>query len=70
MEVGPRTKEEIDKALERIKGGEDFSKVAAELSTCPSGRKAGGSLGNFTPGKMVTDYCSTLIFGGNCGEPF
>merc|ERR1712151_1164397 len=49
------TKEDAEKALERIKAGEDFSKLAKEMSTCPSGR-SGGSLGNFGPGQMVPAF--------------
>lgn len=45
----------ILKAKARIDAGEDFGKVAAECSTCPSG-KSGGSLGKFTPGSMVPAF--------------
>eukprot|EP00746_Dinoflagellata_sp_MGD_P075175 gnl/MRDRNA2_/MRDRNA2_30277_c0_seq1.p1 gnl/MRDRNA2_/MRDRNA2_30277_c0~~gnl/MRDRNA2_/MRDRNA2_30277_c0_seq1.p1 ORF type:complete len:154 (-),score=25.55 gnl/MRDRNA2_/MRDRNA2_30277_c0_seq1:114-575(-) len=45
------TKEEdLLKVKERIAGGEDFSKVAIECSTCFSG-ETGGSLGSFGPDK-------------------
>merc|ERR1711972_820835 len=36
--------EDILKAKERLKGGEDFAAVAADCSVCPSSKK-GGSLG-------------------------
>ena len=50
-----KTEDECKVAKERIDNGEDFSKVAKELSTCPSG-KSGGSLGTFAPGKMVREF--------------
>lgn len=41
-------------ALERIKKGEDFAKVAAELSACPSGKQGKGELPAFAAdGSMV-----------------
>ncbi len=42
-------------ALERIREGEDFAKVAKELSECPS-RKRGGDLGYFGRGVMVKPF--------------
>merc|ERR1712137_830776 len=50
-----KTKEDADAAMGRIHDGEEFSKVAIELSTCPSGKK-GGSLDSFTPGRMVPAF--------------
>ncbi len=45
----------IDKARERVTKGEDFAKVASELSECPSKSK-GGDLGSFGAGKMVKPF--------------
>lgn len=39
----------------QIEAGADFAKVAAEHSTCPSGRD-GGNLGRFRPGMMVPEF--------------
>lgn len=50
-----KSESELNEAKARIEAGEDFSKVAAQCSTCPSGR-SGGSLGNFTPGSMVPAF--------------
>merc|ERR1712194_531171 len=33
-----------------------FAQAAAEVSTCPSGKSAGGSLGRFSPGQMVPAF--------------
>ena len=38
-----------------IEGGKDFAAVAAEFSSCPSG-KEGGDLGSFSPGMMVKEF--------------
>ncbi|MBN1857668.1 peptidylprolyl isomerase [Candidatus Bipolaricaulota bacterium] len=39
----------------RIEGGEDFGKLAAEFSKCPSG-SSGGDLGEFEQGQMVPEF--------------
>ena len=53
------TEEEAKKALARVKGGEDFAKVATELSKDPSGN--GGDLGWFTRSeeRRVGKECSS-----------
>jgi peptidyl-prolyl cis-trans isomerase C len=48
------TEEEAKAALARIKAGEDFAKVATELSKDPAGD--GGDLGWFTKDKMVPEF--------------
>ncbi|MBN2654395.1 MAG: peptidyl-prolyl cis-trans isomerase [Nitrospirae bacterium] len=40
------------KAAERLKKGEDFAKVAAEMSIDPKSSKAGGDLGSFSLGDL------------------
>ena len=42
-------------AINRVKAGESFAKVAQELSECPS-RKKGGDLGFFSRGQMVKPF--------------
>jgi len=49
-------KDKILAARKRIAGGEDFAKVAGEVSECPSGKRSGGSLGYFTRGRMVPPF--------------
>jgi len=48
------TEEEAKAALARVKAGEDFAKVATELSKDPGGE--GGDLGWFTKDKMVPEF--------------
>ena len=42
-------------------GVRSFEDTAADLSACPSGRRAGGSLGSFIPGKMVPAFDSMVF---------
>ena len=42
-------------------GARSFEDTAADLSACPSGRRAGGSLGSFIPGKMVPAFDSMVF---------
>ncbi len=49
-----------------IEGGLDFAEVAAEHSTCPSGR-SGGALGSFGPGQMVKEF-DDVVFTGEIGK--
>jgi peptidyl-prolyl cis-trans isomerase C len=48
------TEEEAKAALARVKAGEDFAKVATELSKDPGGE--GGDLGWFTKDRMVPEF--------------
>jgi peptidyl-prolyl cis-trans isomerase C len=50
-----KTEKEANKILERLKKGEKFSKIAKELSLCPS-KKRGGDLGTFGRGQMVKEF--------------
>lgn len=57
------TAEEADarKAYARIKAGEDFAKVAAELSTDPGSKTDGGDLGFFTRDRMVAPFAEAAF---------
>ena len=58
-------------AAERVKKGEDFAKVAAELSKDPGSGKEGGSLGWFTKERMVPEFAETAfkLKKGEISEP-
>ena len=49
------TEEVCEDLKKSIEGGKDFAAVAAEFSSCPSG-KEGGDLGSFSPGMMVKEF--------------
>ena len=63
------TEEEAKAALARIKAGEDFAKVATELSKDPSGQ--GGDLGWFTKDRMVPEFSEAAfkLKKGEVSEP-
>ena len=53
------TEDEAKAALERVKKGEDFAKVAIELSKDPAGD--GGDLGWFTKDRMVPEFADAAF---------
>jgi len=64
--------EKIKKAAERIKAGEDFAKVATEMSADAVSAKNGGDLGTFKRGTMAPEF-DKAVFGlmqGEISQPF
>ncbi len=59
--TGDEAKQQAEAALERIKGGEDFAKVAAELSTDPATAPTGGDLGFFPRNRMEPEFESAAF---------
>jgi peptidyl-prolyl cis-trans isomerase C len=53
------TKEEAEAALKRIKAGEDFAKVAKEVSKDPGSE--GGDLGWFTKDRMIPEFADAAF---------
>jgi peptidyl-prolyl cis-trans isomerase C len=53
------TKEEAEAALKRVKGGEDFAKVADQISKDPGSK--GGDLGWFTKDRMVPEFANAAF---------
>ena len=49
------TEEKCNELKTQIENGADFGEIAAEHSTCPSGKR-GGDLGEFSPGQMVKEF--------------
>jgi peptidyl-prolyl cis-trans isomerase C len=65
------TEDEAKKAYARIKGGEDFAKVAADLSKDPGSKDDGGDLGFFTKDRMVAPFAEAAfkLDPGQVSEP-
>jgi parvulin-like peptidyl-prolyl isomerase len=61
-----KTEQEAKAVLDRLSKGENFSKIAAEKSLCPSGKR-GGDLGEFGRGKMVKEF-ENAAFGLQKGQ--
>ena len=53
--------EDAKKALARVKGGEDFAKVAKEVSKDPGSGAEGGDLGFFTKDRMVPEFAEAAF---------
>ena len=52
---------EAKKVAARVKGGEDFAKVAAEVSKDPGSKTDGGELGFFTKDRMVEPFAEAAF---------
>ena len=65
------SEDEAKKAYERVKGGEDFAKVAAELSKDPGSKTDGGDLGFFSKDRMVAPFAEAAfkLEPGQISEP-
>ena len=60
------TEEKCLDIKKQIADGGDFAALAAEHSSCPSG-KQGGDLGSFGPGMMVKEF-DQVVFNDAVGE--
>ncbi len=54
------TEAQAKEALDRIKKGQPFAKVAAELSTDPT-KTRGGDIGFFTKGQLIPEFEATCL---------
>lgn len=63
--------DEAKAALARVRKGEDFARVAAELSRDPGSGKEGGDLGYFTQDRMVPQFAAMAfqLKVGDVSEP-
>jgi peptidyl-prolyl cis-trans isomerase C len=53
--------DKVKAVITRLKKGEDFAKVAGELTEDPSGKANGGDLGYFTKDQMVPEFAETAF---------
>jgi peptidyl-prolyl cis-trans isomerase C len=53
--------DKIKAVIVRLKAGEDFAKVAAEVTEDPSGKTNGGDLGYFTKEQMVPEFADVAF---------
>jgi peptidyl-prolyl cis-trans isomerase C len=63
--------DKIKVAIARLKKGEDFVKLASELTEDPSGKANGGDLGYFSKEQMVPEFSDTAfkLDKGQISEP-
>lgn len=66
-DVKAKKKKAIEVARARIQKGEDFAKVAKEVSEDPGSAAQGGSLGAFPQGQMVPEF-DKVAFNSKTGE--
>jgi len=62
-----KTAEQCEEIKKDIEAGSDFADMAKKHSDCPSGKQAGGDLGEFTPGQMVQEF-DTVVFNEEVGK--
>jgi peptidyl-prolyl cis-trans isomerase C len=55
------SEDEAKKAVQRVKAGEDFAKVAEELSKDPGSKGEGGDLGFFAKDRMVEPFADAAF---------
>lgn len=56
-----RAREKIADVIKRARAGEDFAKLAREVSEDPGSKESGGDLGLVSPGMMVPDFEKALF---------
>lgn len=62
-----KAREKMEGILKRIKAGEDFAKLATELSDDSGSKAKGGDLGFFPKGRMVPEF-DKIVFSMKSGE--
>ena len=55
------SEDEAKAVIDRLKKGEDFAKLASELSKDPGSGQTGGDLGFFTKERMVTEFAEAAF---------
>ena len=69
--AGKDAEDKINAIIARLKKGEDFAKVAAEVTEDPSGKANGGDLGYFAKEQMVPEFSDVAfkLEKGQMSEP-
>jgi len=69
--AGKDAEDKIKAVIVRLKKGEDFAKLASELTEDPSGKANGGDLGYFSKEQMVPEFSDTAfkLEKGQISEP-
>jgi len=69
--AGKEAEDKIKAVIARLKKGEDFAKLASELTEDPSGKANGGDLGYFSKEQMVPEFSDTAfkLDKGQISEP-
>jgi len=69
--AGKEAEDKIKAVIERLKKGEDFAKVASDVTEDPSGKANGGDLGYFSKEQMVPEFSDTAfkLEKGQVSEP-
>jgi peptidyl-prolyl cis-trans isomerase C len=69
--AGKAAEAKIKAVIERLKNGEDFAKVAQEVTEDPSGKANGGDLGFFSKEQMVPEFANVAfaLEPGKISEP-
>ncbi len=69
--AGKDAEDKVKAVIARLKKGEDFAKVASELTEDPSGKANGGDLGYFSKEQMVPEFSDTAfkLEKGQLSEP-
>jgi peptidyl-prolyl cis-trans isomerase C len=61
QKASDEAKKKIEAVIARLKKGEDFAKVAQEVTEDPSGKANGGDLGWFTKEQMVPEFADAAF---------
>ena len=69
--AGKEAEGKLRAVIARLKKGEDFAKIATELTEDPSGKANGGDLGYFTKDQMVPEFAEVAfkLEKGQLSEP-
>jgi peptidyl-prolyl cis-trans isomerase C len=69
--AGKEAEDKIKAVIVRLKKGEDFAKVATEVTEDPSGKANGGDLGYFSKEQMVPEFSDAAfkLENGQISEP-